>query len=69
MTGEPVILDERALQELLVQIRDHTQKIRSGWANPQYGTCIEEETRNLLDAFEKLDESLSAGSQYPTGWR
>lgn len=69
MAREPKILDEHALQELLVEMRDRVKNIRTGWANPQYGTNVEEETMRLLDAFEKIDESLSAGSHYPTGWR
>jgi hypothetical protein len=69
MAKEPAILDEVALNDLLVDIRDRAKKIRDGWENPQYGTNIEQETQALLDDFEKLDESLTAGSHYPTGWR
>lgn len=63
------ILDEQSGQEILVGIRDRIKKIRDAWANPQYGTNVEDETRFLLDEFEQLDNSLSAGSHLPTDWR
>lgn len=61
-------LNQEQADGLLLEIRNRAKAIRSGWANPQYGTCIEDEMTHLLDAFEKLDDSLTAGFQPPSDW-
>jgi hypothetical protein len=62
-------LDQGQADDLLRELRDRARKIRSGWANPQYGVCIEEETDHFLEAFEKLDTSLTAGFEHPSDWQ
>lgn len=65
---QAVGITQEQADETLTEIRDRVRKIRTGWANPQYGTNIEEETDRLLEAIEKLDESLTAGFESPSDW-
>lgn len=55
--------------KLLKEIRRRVKAIRSGWVNPQYGINIDEETSYLVEAFEKLDASLSDGGERPSDWQ
>lgn len=55
--------------ELLEEIRKRVKEIRSGWANPQYGVCIDEEVGRMIDAFERLDEHLKSKGNSPSDWQ
>lgn len=61
-------LTQEQADDLLAEMRERAGTIRTGWANPQYGTNIEEETDRLIEASGKLDQALSAQYILPSDW-